>query len=142
ERVAVLVHLGAGGLFDGGRDGGVLRLFAGGQGGHGGDQGEGEQAAVGGIHGVVVLVVVSVNTRSAPSAGQQLAQPALQGTPLRSQVVAFLAPMRAARRHLAPEPLRVVGVQQVAQLVDQHVFERRRPRQQQRQVQRQRAVRG
>ncbi len=60
---------------------------------------------------------------------------------LRTEIVALRTPAGTARLDLAPEPRRMVGVQQVAELVHQHVLECGWARQHQRQVQRQAAIR-
>ena len=84
----------------------------------------------------------AVGDLSEPTA-RSAAQPAssarsvrLQAPPFGVEIVALVAPCREARFDLAPERARMVGVEQVAELVHQHVLERRRPRQHQRQVQR------
>src|SRR5688572_19974404 len=76
----------------------------------------------------------------AASAGQQAAQRRLQLPAFGVEIVAFVAPGRETRFDLAPEGSRMVGADQVAQFVHQHVFECRRSRQQQRQVERDGAI--
>src|SRR5690606_4216275 len=62
-------------------------------------------------------------TRSTRSAGQQAPQPGLEPAPLGVEILALRTPAGASRLDLAPERRRVVAMDQVAQLVHQHVFE-------------------
>src|SRR4051794_15370174 len=55
---------------------------------------------------------------------QQAAQRRLQAPAFAAEVFALVAPSRKARLDLAPEPSRMIGVHEVAELMDQHVFER------------------
>src|SRR3546814_7685519 len=82
-----------------------------------------------------------LRTRSPRSAGQQAPQPGLEPASLGVEIVALRLPIREPRLDFAPERGRVVAVHQVAQLVHQHVLERRRCAQHQREVQRHRVVR-
>ena len=75
----------------------------------------------------------SASTQQGPKRGLELAAFAME-------VVALVAPCRETRLHLAPERARMIRPDQVAELVHEHVFERTRSPQHQRQVQHHRSV--
>src|SRR5687768_18010863 len=78
--------------------------------------------------------------RSVPRVAAQRVQRSLDPPAFAAEVVALFPPEWKACLDLAPETARMVGVDEMAELVYQHVFERSRCSQHQREVEAERGV--